>query len=89
VIDVDEIKEKKLFSDFDHFFAKLSNLIREVRAERTERPTWELSDKLGLTQGGVLLKTLVKAFKLSWDEAVESAVSLKSFAVRDIRKKKS
>jgi hypothetical protein len=87
VIDVDELKDKKLFADFEHFFARLRTIIRDVRSTHTEKLTWALSDRLGVDQGGVALRTIAKALKLDFWEAFDSAMSLKSFAVRDIRKK--
>jgi hypothetical protein len=87
VIDVEELKDKKLFADFDRFFAALRTIIEEIQAVHSERLTWKLSDRLALTQGGVALKTVAKAFKLDLWEAFDSAISLGSFAVRDVRKR--
>lgn len=86
VVDVDELKENKLFAEFDRFFAALRTIIREVQSENSERLTWKLSDRLALTQSGVGLKAVAKALKLDFYEAFDAAKSLKSFAVRNIRK---
>lgn len=88
VVDVDEIKEHKLFADFDRFFAAIRSIIREIRLEYPDRLTWWLSNRLALTQDGVALKALAKAFKPDFYEALDAVISLKSFAIRDIRKNK-
>lgn len=94
LIDVDELKNNKLFADFDRFFEALRAIISEIHTDSSSSgansnngPTWLLSDRLGLKKGvAVTKKTLAKVFKLDIFGAIDEAITLKNFAVRDIRK---
>lgn len=86
VIDMEQLKENKLFSDFDRFFNALRPNIEEIVGRGSARPTWDLSDRLGLSQGKVALKLLASALKLNWLETLDEAKVLSIFAVRDLRR---
>ncbi|MDO8261833.1 MAG: hypothetical protein Q7T21_01260 [Gallionella sp.] len=88
LIDVEEIKENKLFADFDRFFEALRTIIHNIQSgpNSSSSPTFQLSDHLGLKKGIVVTKrALAKAFKLEFFEAIDEAITLNSFAVKDIR----
>jgi hypothetical protein len=92
LIDMKKVVDDGLFPDFDHLFEALRTIIYDLQLESdsTRSPTWQLSDRLGLKKGGEVTKrALAKAFKLEFFDAIDEAITLNSFAVKDIRKKLS
>lgn len=90
LIDVKKVIDDGLFPDFDHLFEALRTIIYDIQLQSnsTSSPTWQLSNRLGLKKSvEVTKRALAKAFKLEFFEAIDEAITLNSFAVKDIRKK--